>query len=134
MAACSGKNENCGFFCKIFLGKNGFWTFINVHFGSADPFLCFDFYRRWRTLFIKSSKNRRFITFYEKNRRCLFWGCFHIISSLRINFYTYWQRSTGWRFSQFSGNWMTFFPLFRVTGWRFSQFSGNRMTFFPFFW
>jgi hypothetical protein len=41
MAACSGKNANHGFFCKIFLGKIGFWTNIFVHFPNPNHFLCF---------------------------------------------------------------------------------------------
>ena len=44
--ALPGKIANHGFFYKISLGKNGFWTKINVHFRSANHFLCFDILSR----------------------------------------------------------------------------------------
>ena len=46
ITALPGKIANHGFFYKISLGKNGFWTKINVHFRSANHFLCFDILSR----------------------------------------------------------------------------------------
>jgi len=64
--ALPGKITNHGFFYKISLGKNGFWTKINVHFRSANHFLCFDILSRSENPYQKTSKNNHFIKTYEK--------------------------------------------------------------------
>jgi len=56
--ALPGKIANHGFFYKISLGKNGFWTKINVHFGSANHFLCFDILSRSENPYQKTSKKQ----------------------------------------------------------------------------
>jgi hypothetical protein len=58
--ALPGKMANHGFFYKISLGKNGFWTKINVHFRSANHFLCFDILSKSENLYQKTSKNNHF--------------------------------------------------------------------------
>jgi hypothetical protein len=42
ITALPGKMGNHGFFYKILVGKNGFWTKINVQFGKPNHFLCSD--------------------------------------------------------------------------------------------
>jgi hypothetical protein len=56
--ALPGKITNHGFFYKISLGKNGFWTKINVHFRSANHFLCFDILSRSENPYQKTSKKQ----------------------------------------------------------------------------
>jgi hypothetical protein len=56
--ALPGKMANHGFFYKISLGKNGFWTFINVHFRSANHFLCSDIFIEGENLYQKTSKKQ----------------------------------------------------------------------------
>jgi len=55
--ALPGKITNHGFFYKISLGKNGFWTKINVHFRSANHFLCSDILSKSENPYQKTSKN-----------------------------------------------------------------------------
>jgi hypothetical protein len=43
------QNGKSWIFCKIFPGKNGFWTNIFVHFPNPNHFLCFDKYMILRT-------------------------------------------------------------------------------------
>jgi hypothetical protein len=72
ITALPGKMGNHGFFYKILVGENGFWTKINVQFGKPNHFLCFDIFMEGREPCLKNvPKTSGFGPVYELVRRII---------------------------------------------------------------